>query len=130
MRVATFLTILAAPLTLAACDSAQDAAETQDSTMAEATPAEDMPMTGETPMAQSGGAGQTASAEGTVTAIDADGGTISIEHGAIAAVNWPAMTMAFSADETQRESVAVGDEVTFEFRTTEGGGELTSISKK
>ncbi|MBU2342296.1 MAG: copper-binding protein, partial [Alphaproteobacteria bacterium] len=38
--------------------------------------------------------------------------------------------MAFSADEATIDKVAVGDRVTFEFRTTEGGGELTAISKQ
>lgn len=127
MRVATLVTMLAAPLALAACDSSQDTAETEDSTMAEATPAENMPTSGQTPMA--GEAGQTASGEGTVTAINAEAGTITIDHGAIEAVDWPAMTMAFQADEAQRASVAVGDQVTFEFRTAEGGGAITSISK-
>lgn len=126
MRVATLMTMFAAPLALAACDSNQDA-ETEDSTMAEATPTGDMPMSGQTPMA--GEAGQTASGEGTVTAVNAEVGTITIDHGAIEAVDWPAMTMAFQADEAQRASVAVGDQVTFEFRTTEGGGAITSISK-
>ena len=130
MRITVLMTMLAAPLALAACDSGQDGAETEDSTMAEGTMAEDMPMTGETPMAQPGEAGRTASGEGTVTAIDAEGGTITIDHGAIEAVNWPAMTMAFAAEEAELQSFAVGDEFTFDIRTTEGGGEITSISKQ
>jgi len=130
MRFATLMTILAAPLALAACDGNQDAAETEDGTVAEATPAEDMPMSGQSSMAGAGEAGRTASGEGTVTAINADAGTISIDHGAIETIDWPAMTMAFQADETMRQQVAVGDEVTFAFRTTEGGGEITTISKK
>jgi len=125
MRVATLMTVLAAPLALAACDSGQDAAETEQNAMAEG-----MPMADQTPMTQSGETGQTASGEGTVTAVNADAGTITIDHGAIEAVDWPAMEMAFQADEAQRQSVTVGDEVAFEFRTTEGGGEITSISKK
>lgn len=123
MRIATLMTMIAAPLALAACDSGEEAAETEDMPMAENMP-EDMPMM------QPDEDEQTASAEGTVTAVNADAGTITIDHGAIPAVDWPAMTMAFQADEAIRQQVAVGDEVTFDFRTTEGGGEITSISKK
>ena len=124
MRIATLMTMLAVPLALAACDRSEDATETEDMPMAESRPAQDMPMM------QSGEGGQTASAEGTVTAVNADAGTITIDHGPVAAVDWPAMTMAFQAGEALRRNVAVGDEVTFEFRTTEGGGEITAITKK
>ena len=124
MRVATYLTMLAASLALAACDSREEAAETEDMPMAESMPAGDMPM------AQTGESGQTASAEGTVTAVDGDLGTVTIDHGPVPAVDWPAMTMAFEADEAQRQNVAVGDEVTFEFRTSADGSEIVSIAKK
>lgn len=125
MRILTLVTMLAAPLALAACGSSEDPAETADTAMAE-----NMPMQSDMPMMNSGEQGQTASGEGNVTAIDEDAGTITINHGPVQAVNWPAMTMAFKADETARQKVAVGDQVSFEFRTTEGGGELVSIEKK
>ena len=71
------------------------------------------------------------SGEGSVTEINEAEGKITIDHGPIAAVGWPAMTMAFSADEASMDKVAVGDRVTFEFQTTEGGGgELTAIAKQ
>lgn len=124
MRVSTLMTMLVVPLALAACDREEEAT---DMPMA----AEDMPMdTQDMPRMQGNDAERMASAEGTVTAIDAGAGTISIEHGPIAAVDWPAMTMAFEADEALRQQVAVGDKVEFAFRVTEGGGEITSISKK
>ena len=129
MRVATLMTMLAVPLALAACDSGEETAETEDMPMVENMP-EDMPMSDDMPMMQPGEGGQTASAEGTVTAVNAGAGTITIDHGPVAVVDWPAMTMAFQADEAMRQQVAVGDQVTFEFRTSEGGGEITSISKK
>ena len=128
MRVATLMTMLAAPLALAACDSNQDAAETEDSTMAEATPAENMPMSGQTPMA--GEAAQSASGEGTVTAINAEAGTITIDHGAIEAVDWPAMTMAFKAQPELIDSVKVGDKVAFDLALKDGSGEVTAIRKQ
>ena len=34
---------------------------------------------------------------GTITALDAKAGTVTIKHGAIPAIGWPAMTMTFRA---------------------------------
>ena len=120
MRISAYLTILAAPLALAACGDN----ETEMPTAAEDMPmGENMPMMGEAGM-------QTASAEGTVTAIDAEAGTITIDHGPVPQVDWPAMTMPFDANEMLRQQVAAGDEVTFEFRMTDAGNEITSITKK
>lgn len=131
MRISTFVTLLAIPLALAACDSSnENAAETADMPMAENMPVEDMPMQNGMPMMEPGEQGQTASAEGSVTAVDEVAGTITINHGPVTAVNWPAMTMAFQADEVARRSVAVGDKVAFEFRTIDGGAEIVSISRK
>ncbi|MEO6041537.1 MAG: copper-binding protein [Croceibacterium sp.] len=65
-----------------------------------------------------------------MTAVDNNSGTISIDHGAIEAVGWPAMTMGFKADETMRQKVAVGDQVAFSFKLSGSDGELTAISKK
>lgn len=127
MRTSALVTALIAPLALAACDRGDEATDTTDMPMT----AQDMPMNTENmPMAQSGGMGRMANAEGTVTAIDDETGTITIDHGPVAAVDWPAMAMAFEADDAFRQQVAVGDEVEFAFRMTDGGGEITSISKK
>ncbi|WP_299309627.1 copper-binding protein [uncultured Croceicoccus sp.] len=125
MRFATLMIMLAAPLALAACDNGNDSAETADMPMAD----EKMAMGGEDmPMMQSGESAEIGRGEGTVTAVDAE--KITIDHGPIPEVNWPAMTMAFEADETAREAVAVGDAVTFAFRKTDSGGEITSITKR
>jgi Cu/Ag efflux protein CusF len=121
--------MIASALVLAACDSGQDAGGNNESAMPRATSADKMPAASQTPPGPAGEAGETASGKGTVTEVNAESGTITIDHGAIEAVNWPAMTMAFQADETQRQSVAVSDHVTFQFRTTESGGTLTSIKK-
>lgn len=132
MRITTLMTLLAAPLALAACGSGDDTEMMDDTAMAESqmgdgqTPMDD----GDMPMMGSDGAMQTASAEGTVTAIDADAGTITVDHSAVPAIEWPAMTMAFEADEQLRQDVAVGDTVSFEFTAGEGGNTITSITKK
>ena len=131
MRIATYLTLLAAPLALAACDSSQEPAENADMPMAQTMPDAAQTSMGDMPMMDSATAGKTGSGEGTVTAISETDGKITIEHGAIPAVGWPAMTMGFRADEAMRKKVAEGDKVSFEFHTTEGsGGELTAIEKE
>lgn len=132
MRTTNYLTLLAATLALAACDNAQETSEPSGTMMADdMADAQSMPMSDDMPMMESPAAGQAGSGEGSVTEIDEAGGKITIDHGPIAAVGWPAMTMAFSADNESIGKVAVGDRVTFEFRTTEGGGgELTTIAKQ
>jgi hypothetical protein len=61
------------------------------------------------------------SAEGTLTAIDTAAGTVSISHGAIASIGWPAMTMSFTlANPRSAASFAPGQRVAFHF-TVEGG---------
>ena len=102
MRHTTLITLLAAPLALAACDSGQDTAEMEDMPMAE----DAMMMDGQDmPMADTGNAMQSASAQGTVTAIDAEAGTITVDHGPVPAIEWPAMTMPFASKD--RNSCAV-----------------------
>ncbi|MES1973374.1 MAG: copper-binding protein [Pseudomonadota bacterium] len=66
---------------------------------------------------------------GTVTAIDKAAGKITLNHGPIPEVGWPAMTMAFSAKPDLLEKVAVGDKVAFDVTVTGSAGEVTAISK-
>jgi len=55
-------------------------------------------------------------AEGTVDTVDAQGGMISISHGAVASLNWPAMTMEFkAANAALLKDVKPGAAVAFEF---------------
>ena len=132
MRITTLVTLLAAPLALAACDSGDDTEAMDEMPMADGQMADDQMSMDDGDMAMMGsdGAMQTASAEGTVTAIDADAGTITVDHGAVPEIEWPAMTMGFEADEQLRQDVAVGDAISFEFTTGEGGNTITSITKK
>ena len=67
---------------------------------------------------------------GTVTAVDAAGGKITLDHGAIPAVDWPAMKMGFSAKPDLLKSVAVGDRVDFDVTVTGSAGEVTAIRKR
>ncbi|WP_247714917.1 copper-binding protein [Qipengyuania mesophila] len=131
MRITTLMTALAAPLALSACGPSDDAADMSDMPMDDdqvAMDGADMPMMGD--RVTDGGATKSASAEGTVTAIDPEAGTITIDHGPVPATEWPAMTMAFEANQQLRDDVKVGDEVSFEFRAGDEGSVITSIDKK
>lgn len=136
MRTTAHLTILVASLALAACGSGEEAEmpmDTEDLPMTGGDmpmDAENMPMeSGDMPMMGPDAEMQMANAEGTVTAIDNGTGTITIQHGPVPAVDWPAMTMAFEADEAAREQVAVGDDVSSNFRMSDSGSEVVSIRK-
>lgn len=67
-----------------------------------------------------------ANAEGTIKAVDTAKHTVTIAHGAVPAVQWPAMTMAFNATTKQLAGLKAGDQVAFEFRA-EGGATIVSI---
>lgn len=54
---------------------------------------------------------------------------VSITHDPIAALNWPVMTMSFSLPENgELQALPDGSKVTFSFRQTADGYELTQIS--
>lgn len=82
-----------------------------------------------TPANTAANAGQTAySARGSITAIDRD--RVTISHGPVEGLGWPAMTMTFRAPSSQMiAGLRVGDAVAFQFGPSEGGYTLTTISK-
>ena len=70
-----------------------------------------------------------ADAEGTIKAIDPAKHTVTLAHGAVPAVQWPPMTMAFSVSDDQLAGLKVGDRVSFTFRVEGGKGTIVSIKK-
>ena len=70
-----------------------------------------------------------ANADGTIKAIDTTKHTVTIFHGAVPAVQWPPMTMAFAAAEDQLKGLTTGDRVSFSFRIEGGRATIVSISK-
>ena len=68
-------------------------------------------------------------AAGTVTAIDPATGTITLDHGAMSGLGWPAMTMGFSAKSEQLTGIKVGDQVNFEIDWDGKAGTITKIVK-
>ncbi len=71
--------------------------------------------------------GTPASATGTVESVDVVNGKITIAHGPVAALKWPAMTMAFAATPEQLQAVKAGQQVDFDFLSHGMSASLTSI---
>ncbi|WP_374153193.1 copper-binding protein (plasmid) [Xanthomonas hortorum pv. hederae] len=132
MKMMLFTSILAA-LLLSACSPSpssdtvapKDAAAAGDMAMSEAEHAKMADKTA-APQAEAAMA-KTASATGTVEAVDAAAGKITIAHGPVEALQWPAMTMAFKATPEQIASVQAGQKVRFEFRAQGMEATITQI---
>lgn len=68
------------------------------------------------PVAQAQSDSEIHVAVGTVTQTDTAGKTVTISHGAVKSLEWPAMTMAFGVkDKRLLEKLAQGRKVRFEF---------------
>ena len=66
---------------------------------------------------------------GKVESVDAK--SLTISHGPIATMNWPAMTMSFSKPAPRAfPEVKVGDTVRFRFKNTDAGAELVSVDRE
>jgi Cu(I)/Ag(I) efflux system protein CusF len=102
-----FLAAAGAALALAACGQ-QQKSETQ----------------GQAPALE---AFQTYSGTGAITAVAGD--QVSIKHGPIAGIGWPAMTMTFTAPADVAQGASVGEQVDFSFRKNGSAYQLTSLRK-
>lgn len=71
---------------------------------------------------------KTYSGTGKVAAIEGD--HVSIAHGPIEGIGWPAMTMFFTAPVGMATSVGVGSDVSFAFRQDGGSYVLTSLERR
>jgi Cu(I)/Ag(I) efflux system protein CusF len=68
---------------------------------------------------------------GVVTALDPKAAKITIKHGPIPAVGWPAMTMTFkSTPPALLKNVHVGQTVAFDMRTKGMDAEVTAIQPR
>ncbi len=55
-------------------------------------------------------------ATGTITVVDSNSRTVTIEHEPVASLNWPAMTMTFEVqDASQLQNLEAGDQIQFAF---------------
>ena len=106
---------LALSLLVAACGGKQDAAS------------ENRQVSGTDPTTSQAGA--TYSGAGEVRSVAGD--QVTISHGPIEGIGWPAMTMTFRAGSPEMaRSVSAGDRVSFAFEQDGGAYLLTSLSKE
>lgn len=70
-----------------------------------------------------------AHADGTVKAVDAQSGKVTLKHGPVPALKWPSMTMGFKATTQQLERLKVGDKVEFDFQMEDGTATIVDIRK-
>lgn len=68
-------------------------------------------------------------ATGTVTPIDTGTGQVTLDHGAIAELDWPPMTMTFAVEPRLLNDVKVGDKVAFELDWDGKAGTVTKLGK-
>jgi Cu(I)/Ag(I) efflux system protein CusF len=126
------LTSAVLALAVAACDKKQaaepvaPAATSAQSPMANTVPAARPDMS---KMDMSAGA-KMGKGSGTVEAVDASAGTITLNHGPIPEANWPAMTMTFKAAPAVTGAVKPGDKVNFDVKLENGSDEVTAIHKQ
>jgi Cu(I)/Ag(I) efflux system protein CusF len=74
---------------------------------------------------------KTGHASGVVTGVDGKAGTVTIKHGPIPTVGWPAMTMTFKAAPTSLlKGVKAGDKVAFNVRVQGSSNEVTALKKE
>lgn len=71
---------------------------------------------------------QTHKATGTVKAIDAAKGAVTIAHGAVATANWPAMKMTFKVAPEMLGAIKVEQRVEFEFVAQGMAATITKIA--
>ena len=66
---------------------------------------------------------------GTITALDPRAGTVTIKHGPIPAIGWPAMTMTFRASPpVLLKNLRVGQRIGFTARTRGMTADVTALS--
>lgn len=108
---------------LSACSSPSDPTSKSQS---EPSPSEAAAPTASVPAT----AAATVSATGTVEAVDVGAGTVTLAHGAIDVLQWPAMTMAFKAPNVDLAALRKGDHVAFELVAQKDGYAITKITKQ
>lgn len=69
-------------------------------------------------------------AEGVIRAIDAQQGSVTIAHGPVPELKWPAMVMPFKVTRQQLGGLAVGDAVEFRFTDGERDPQIVFIRRQ
>lgn len=69
-------------------------------------------------------------ATGSIEAMDRERGVVTIAHGPVPALKWPASTMQFQVREQQLEGLEVGDAVRIGFQSEGDEAAIVSIDKR
>lgn len=120
MKMKYFAALAAGAATVASCGGADEAAQTNQSATA-----------GQVGATASAGeqSGEVHSGSGDITEVSSD--RVSISHGPVESIGWPAMTMSFQAESPgMLKGLNVGDPVAFQFRQADGQSVLTSIKRE
>ncbi len=72
-------------------------------------------------------AAKTGSGVGMVKAVDARAGTVTIAHGPIPGVGWPAMTMTFKAAPPVLKGMTTGKKIAFDLSVTDRAAVVTRV---
>lgn len=75
------------------------------------------------------GARTTATAVGTVVGVDPENGTITLQHGPIIELGWPATRMAFAAPPEAIAQAKLGDRVSVDLKLAGGAARITALRK-
>jgi Cu(I)/Ag(I) efflux system protein CusF len=79
-------------------------------------------------MAMSGAPAKHGQGKGVIKAIDIKAGTLTIQHGSIPAVSWPAMTMTFKATPASLlKGLKVGQSIGFDATVRGMSAEVTAV---
>lgn len=117
LMIASSLALVAS---LAACKKEAEAPKPAESAATNSGSMSEMPMATEMKHGES---------VGTVTEIDTAKGMVTLDHGAITELQWPAMKMGFAIKPELLAGIKVGDHVNFEIDWDGKAGIVTSIAK-
>ena len=120
MKMIIWAAMAVGAASLAACDAGDESVQGNQATAVQAGP--EAAAAGEKN-------GQVHSTTGDITEISGD--RVTISHGPVESIGWPAMAMEFQAPSGDMlEGLNVGDPVAFQFREAEGQYVLTSIERE
>jgi Cu(I)/Ag(I) efflux system protein CusF len=89
------------------------------------------PMPGMASRGQATGASKTGHGIGVITALDPKANKLTIKHGPIPAVGWPAMSMTFTATPPSLlKGLRIGQKIAFDVKTKGSAAEVTAVKLK
>ena len=90
----------------------------EERTAGDATPIQTQPPATAPPEQGAAASSAPVQASGVVESVDVAGGSVTINHGPIEALEWPQMTMTFAAPGIDLAAIEPGDRVTFDIAPT------------